>query len=119
MSNPSPPLVAAIQQEAAKSLASADAVFTDRRQIRRSGRSRGGRRAIDQPVNAWSTGQLAYWIGMSGRFVYTEIQCGEIKASRFGTEYRIHCVEVRRYLRDKGFPVPIWMHSAESPASAP
>lgn len=80
-----------------------------RKTERRIGRPPGGRRAVDQPVNAWSTGQMAYFIGMSSGFVVSEIKAGELRASIFGGEYRIAIVEVRRYLKEKNFPLPQWM----------
>jgi excisionase family DNA binding protein len=67
----------------------------------------GGRRAVDRPTgNAWTTGQLAYHIGMSPGFVLAEIKAREILASQFGREYRIARTEVQRYLLAKGFPLP-------------
>mgnify|MGYP006935486153 CR=1 FL=1 len=88
-----------------------EALASAEQAIRSGGRPRIAR-VIDRPVNAWSTGQLAYVIGMSSWFVSKEIATGEIKASRFGTEYRIHVDEVRRYLTDKGFPLPEWMRES-------
>lgn len=74
---------------------------------RRTGPRRGGRRASDRPSGpAWTTGQLAYHIGMSQGFVLGEIKAKEITASQFGREYRIAAAEVRRYLDSKGFPLP-------------
>ena len=74
---------------------------------RRTGTRRGGRRATDTPTGpAWTTGQLAYHIGMSQGFVLGEIKAKEIIASQFGREYRIAAAEVRRYLESKGFPLP-------------
>lgn len=74
---------------------------------RRSGPRQGGRRASDIPTgNAWTTGQLAHWIGMSPDFVITEIAAGELVASKFGREYRIARAEILRYLTVKRFPVP-------------
>ncbi len=106
-------------QAAREVIAAADAALADAATVlekadrrvsrdRRGGRP-GGRRSIDRPINAWSTGQLAYHIGMRSEFVLTEIRAGQIKASMFGHEYRIHSDEVRRYLESKGFPVPQWM----------
>lgn len=92
-------------QDAAHVLTEAERRMADRRH----GRS-GGRRTVDQPANAWSTAQLAYWIGMSPGFILGEVKTGELKASSFGGSYRIHASEVRRYLETKGFPVPAWMN---------
>jgi len=67
----------------------------------------GGRRSTDPPVgNGWSTGQLAFHIGMSRKFVLEEIHAKAISASQFGREYRIPSSEVRRYCESHGFPVP-------------
>lgn len=98
-------------------LAEADAMLAraERRVVgerRKSGRPPGGRRSIDKPANAWSTGQMAWCIGMSSGFVLKEIMAGELQASIFGGEYRIHIGEVQRYLTAKGFPVPTWMAGA-------
>lgn len=105
-----------ILADATHALAEADAVLeqADRRvaERRRPGRPPGGRRAIDKPANAWSTGQLAWCIGMSSGFVLKEIAAGELQASVFGSEHRIHISEVQRYLASKGFPVPAWMTAA-------
>jgi excisionase family DNA binding protein len=79
--------------------------------LARAGRPRRNR-ILREPVNAWSTGQLAHVIGMSAWFVSREIQAGELKASRFGTEYRIHVDEVRRYLVAKQWPLPHWMRES-------
>jgi excisionase family DNA binding protein len=77
------------------------------RRDRREGPRRGGRRATDtQTGSAWTTGQLAFYIGMSRGFVLGEIRGGEIIASQFGREYRIAAAEVKRYLSDKRFPLP-------------
>lgn len=100
-----------IDLEATGALAEAEAT------IRRAGQGdrRRTARVIHEPVNAWSTGQLAYVIGMTSWFVHKEIASGEVRASKFGGEYRIHVDEVRRYLTAKGFPLPLWMReSAES-----
>lgn len=75
---------------------------------RRPGRP-GGRRAVDHPANAWAISQLAFWIGMSHGFVRREIEAGELRASLFGAEFRIHRDEVKRYCEAKQFPVPDWM----------
>ncbi len=65
------------------------------------------RRPIEMPSGpAWTTGQLAFHIGMSVDFVASEIRAGEIIASKFGREWRIAAVEVRRYLAAKEFPLP-------------
>jgi hypothetical protein len=78
-----------------------------KRPERRGARIAGGRRATDQPSgNGWSTGQLGHHIGMSGNFVRSEIESGELVASRFGSEWRIAAAEVKRYLLAKGFPLP-------------
>lgn len=99
-----------------QALEQADAALeqADRRvQERRStGRPRTGRRSIDRPANAWSTGQMAFHVGMTSWFIVREIEAGELKASRIGREYRIHVAEVRRYLEAKGFPLPEWMTAA-------
>lgn len=111
------------QQAARQVIADADAEIAraeqliaegDRRQVERRGPGRPptGRRAMDRPANAWSTGQMAYCVGMTTWFVVREIEAGEIKGVRIGREYRIPIVEVRRYLQAKGFPVPAWMHAA-------
>jgi excisionase family DNA binding protein len=71
---------------------------------------RGGRRAGERQVDAWSTGTMADCIGMSSDFVRREIEAGELKASRFGREYRIQVDEVRRYLLAKQFPIPDSLH---------
>lgn len=96
--------------------AQADAVLeqADRRQAerRKSGRPPAGRRSVDVPANAWSTGQMAYWIGMTTETILCEINTGELHAAMFGREYRIHIEEVRRYLTAKGFPLPTWMMAA-------
>lgn len=74
----------------------------DRRMLRG-----GGRRAVDKPTgNAWTTGQLAYHIGMSPGFVLAEIRAKEIVASQFGREFRIARAEVERYCLAKGWPLP-------------
>lgn len=76
---------------------------------RRKGGRRGGRRALDAVILGWSTWQLAHWTGMSTDFMLEEIRAGELTASMFGAEYRIHWTEVRRYLDAKGWPRPAWM----------
>lgn len=72
------------------------------------GRPRPGRRrATEPPVgNAWSTGQLARHIGMSRKFVIDQILIDQIRASRFGREWRIASAEVRCYCEARAFPVP-------------
>lgn len=113
MSNPHQDAHTALAQ-AQQQIEQADALVKDvERQVserKRTGRP-AGRRTIDKPAHAWSTAQLADWIGMSSGFVLTEINAGEIKASNFGGSYRIHTTEVRRYLESKGFPTPSWMQS--------
>lgn len=64
---------------------------------------RGGRRQSDQ---AWTVTQLAAEINMSSNFIRTEIETGELRASKFGREYRIAYEEVARYLTSKGWPAP-------------
>ena len=54
----------------------------------------------------WTTADLAQWISMSPDFVLDEIRAGELQAARFGRRYRIPFLEVRRYLREKGFSLP-------------
>lgn len=61
-----------------------------------SSRSKGG----------WSTGRLAIHIGMTANFIRTEIESGELRASRFGREWRIELTEVRRYCRANRWPEP-------------
>ena len=71
----------------------------------------GGRRSTDAPSgNAWTTSQLANYIGMSRDFVIGEIDAGELVASKFGREYRIHREEIIRYLTVKRFPLPDVIH---------
>ena len=55
----------------------------------------------------WATSDVAAWTGMSTDFVLDEIRSGELRAARFGRHYRIAFGEVLRYLRDKGFPLPV------------
>lgn len=102
--------------DAATEIAASAPLLADaerRKQERRGpGRPPTGRRAMDRPANAWSTGQMAYCLGMTTWFVAHEIETGELKASRIGREYRIHYTEVRRYLQAKDFPVPAWMIAA-------
>ena len=50
---------------------------------------------------------MADWTGMSADFVLDEIHCGELRAARFGRHYRIPFPEVLRYLREKGFTLPL------------
>ena len=99
-----------------REIAAADAVLekADRRKAERrtGGRPPAGRRSVDVPANAWSTGQMAYWVGMRSETILREIEAGQLRASMFGCEYRIHVGEVRRYLQSKGFPLPEWMRAA-------
>ena len=55
----------------------------------------------------WATTDVAAWTGMSTDFVLDEIRSGELRAARFGRHYRIAFGEVLRYLRDKGFTLPV------------
>lgn len=109
--NPHQTLAAADQ-----ALADADAVLghAERRKAERraGGRPPTGRRSVDVPANAWSTGQMAFWVGMRTETILREIEAGELRASMFGREYRIHVAEVRRYLISKDFPMPDWMKAA-------
>ena len=50
---------------------------------------------------------MADWTGMSADFVLDEIHWGELRAARFGRHYRIPFPEVLRYLREKGFTLPL------------
>ena len=63
----------------------------------------------------WSTGRLAAHIGMGYDFIRTEIELGELAASRFGREWRIAPEEVRRYCRKNKWPEP----PAESKMAVP
>ena len=62
------------------------------------------RRATRRP---WATTEVAAWTGMSTDFVLDEIRSGDLRAARFGRHYRIAFGEVLRYLRDKGFTLPL------------
>lgn len=99
-----------------RAIADADAVLehAERRKAERraGGRPPTGRRSVDVPANAWSTGQMAFWVGMRTETILREIEAGELRASMFGREYRIHVGEVRRYLLAKDFPMPEWMKAA-------
>ena len=55
----------------------------------------------------WTTTEVAAWTGMSTDFVLDEIRSGELRAARFGRHYRIAFGEVLRYLREKGFTLPV------------
>ena len=55
----------------------------------------------------WATTDVAAWTGMSTDFVLDEIRSGELRAARFGRHYRIAFPDVVRYLRTKGFLLPV------------
>jgi excisionase family DNA binding protein len=65
----------------------------------------------------WSTGRLATHVGMSYDFIRAEIRLGELKASRFGREWRIEIDEVRRYCRKHSWPEPPAESAAQAVAS--
>lgn len=59
-----------------------------------------------EQVQSVTPGDLAQWTGMTPRFFRNEIAAGELRASKFGVEWRIPNAEARRYLLDKGWPLP-------------
>lgn len=58
-----------------------------------------------------TTGEMARFTGMSDDFIRDEIAGQELRAGRFGRQYRISVDEARRYLDSKGFPLPIQLRS--------
>jgi excisionase family DNA binding protein len=57
-------------------------------------------------ADSWTPARLAAEIGMSVKFVRTEISLGEVRAVKLGREYRIPYAEVQRYCKTIGWPVP-------------
>lgn len=59
-----------------------------------------------RPRPARTLRDLADVTGMSVDFFYLEIDAGELRAAKFGREYRVPADEADRYLTAKQFPVP-------------
>jgi hypothetical protein len=76
----------------------------------------GGRRATDYSL---PLSVLANITGQSSDFLIREIEAKELRAVKFGREWRVPTIWGCRYLQDKGWPLPPWLERACKVASAP